>query len=311
MVMAYRGFGVWALVAKQVIEAALDSLQIYLVSRWNPGRPNLSRSVLQAPYAYGKHIFGARMLDTFYFRIDSFLIGNFIGSAALGYYAVGQKIYQALFELLSKIFSNVAIPYMAREKNDRPAVKRIYLQFLQLVSTVSMPAFVCIFIFSHELITALFGNKWSESAWILRAFCVLGMVNCVAYFNGHLLMAMGDSKAYFGVEVKKTAMMAAFCLLGVNFGLPGVVAAVVLVGALVAPISYGKMRNWIDVGVVDIARALVNGISIAVVTGLAVVSIKLLLVQYPGIGKILLGLLVFVLAMAALNFGKIRKKISI
>src|SRR5690606_27436493 len=135
MFMAYKGFGVWALVVKQVLEAVIDAVLIFLATRWSPSRPQLSRELLTQPFAYGKHILGARLLDALYTRIDIFLIGHFIGNSVLGYYSVGQKIYQALIELLSKVFANVAVPYMAREKRDPDAVKKIYLQFVKLVST--------------------------------------------------------------------------------------------------------------------------------------------------------------------------------
>ncbi len=125
MVMAYRGFGVWALIVKQLSEAIIDVFLIFIAARWAPGPPKIEREILRAPYTYGSHILGARLLDTLYSRMDVFLIGNFIGNAALGYYSVGQKIYQALFELLSKVFSNVSIPYMASEKSDAEAVKTI------------------------------------------------------------------------------------------------------------------------------------------------------------------------------------------
>ncbi|MDB6063258.1 MAG: Membrane protein involved in the export of O-antigen and teichoic acid [Verrucomicrobiaceae bacterium] len=311
MFMAYRGFGIWALVVKQVLEAIIDALLIFIASRWNPGLPKFDREVLKEPYAYGKHILGARLLDTLYLRIDTFLIGNFIGSAALGYYSVGQKIYQALIELLSKVFSNVAVPYMAREKNNPEAVKKIYLQFVQLVATIALPGFVYIFIFSPELIVLTFGAKWAEAAWILRSFCVLGAVNCVAFFNGYVLMAMGDSKSYFAVLIAKTIVLVVLCLIGVNFGIEGVVAAVVLGGILATPFSYRKMRNWIPINVKDIARALTKGAVVAVLAGVVVVAIKLLLIQFHDIEKVAIGLVAFLLMMVGIHFGTGSRRLSI
>ncbi len=90
----------------------------------------------------------------------------------------------------------------------------------------ALPAFVYVFIFSNELIGAVFGDKWFEAAWILRAFCVLGTINCIAFFSGHVLMAMGDSKAYFVILALKSVLLIGLGLIGVRFGVEGVVAAV-------------------------------------------------------------------------------------
>lgn len=310
MVMAYQGFGVWALVVKQIVEAIIDALLIFIASRWGPGLPKIDTAILRAPYAYGSHLIGARLLDTLYSRMDVFLIGHFIGNASLGYYSVGQKIYQALFELLSKVFSNVAIPYMAREKSDMAAVKRIYLQFLQLVSMFALPSFVYVFIFSHELIIAVFGEKWIEAAWILRAFCVLGTVNCIAFFSGHVLMAMGDSKGYFAILALKSALLVGLGLIGVRFGVEGVVVAVLSAGILVVPYAHHKTRKWIGVSIADIGRALRNGVVAAVVAGLIVVVAKHWLTASSNIESAVIGLLVFGLITAGMHLGLSHRRVS-
>lgn len=310
MVMAYRGFGVWALVVKQIIEAVIDALLIFIASRWGPTLPKFDKAILRAPYAYGSHLIGARLLDTLYSRMDVFLIGHFIGSAALGYYSVGQKIYQALFELLSKVFSNVAIPYMAREKSDAAAVKRIYLQFLQLVSMFALPAFVYVFIFSHELIITVFGEKWMEAAWILRAFCVLGTINCIAFFAGHVLMAMGDSKSYLAILVIKSALLVSLGLIGAQFGVEGVVAAVLAASILVVPYSHHKTQKWIGVTLLDIGRALRNGIAAAVAAGLVVFVAKYWLTTYSNAEIAVIGLVIFGLITAGIHLGLNRRRVS-
>lgn len=311
MAMAYRGFGVWALVVKQVLEAVIDAVLIYAATRWNPGLPRLRREVLAEPFAYGKHILGARLLDTLYVRIDVFLIGHFIGNSALGYYSVGQKIYQALLELLSKVFANVAVPYMARDKADPAAVKRTFLQFIRMVSIVALPAFAFIFMLSTQIIVLMFGERWAEADWILRAFCVLGAVNCVAFFNGHLLMAMGDSKAYFTVLVQKTIMMVGLCLAGLAIGIEGVVAAVVLAGVLVTPLSYLRMRRWIDVHVVDIARAMSRGLAAVAIVVLGVLATQAML-EYRGLYEtVMVGLVVMGVAGLGLYVSRDRLRMPV
>lgn len=280
VVLAYRGFGVWALVIKTLVEVVVDGIAIFLASRWLPTRiTRADMALIKQPYAYGKHLIGARLTDTLYQRIDVFLIGHVLGNSALGYYSVGQKIYQALLEILSRVFANVAVPYMARAKHNPLEVRRVYYQFIQIVGIVGLPIFVYIFLFARELIGLLFGAVWLEAAWILQAFCVLGAVNCIAFFNGHVLMAMGDSKAFFAVLLQKTLLLIICCLVGVNFGLPGIVAAVVGAGIAAVPLSYRRMQRWIEVDLKGLGKALGRGVALAVLAGAVTASAKMLLAQ--------------------------------
>ena len=310
--LAYRGFGVWALVIKTLAEVIIDGIAIFMASRWLPLRIDRSDfALLKQPYAYGKHIIGARLTDTLYQRIDVFLIGHFIGNAGLGYYSVGQKIYQALLEVLSRVFTNVAVPYMARAKEDPLAVRRVYYQFVQIVAVVGLPVFVYIFLFAREIIGLLFGATWIESAWILQAFCVLGAVNCIAFFSGHVLMAMGDSKAFFGVLLKKALILIAFCLIGLNFGLTGIVIGVVAAGIAAVPLSYRCMQRWIDVDLQGLGQALSKGVLLALMAGVIAVGAKWLLTQQTGAIKLVFSSCSLAIVAALAYWFIARKKISV
>lgn len=311
VVLAYRGFGVWALVIKTLVEVVVDGTAIFIASRWLPMRiERADLPLLKQPYAYGKHLIGAKLTDTLYQRIDVFLIGHFVGISALGFYAVGQKIYQALLEVLSRVFANVAVPYMAREKQDPLAVRRVYYQFVQLVAVIGLPTFVYIFLFAHELIVLLFGPVWVDATWILQMFCVLGAVNCIAFFNGHVLMAMGDSKAFFGVLLKKTLILVVFCLVGMNFGLTGIVVAVVAAGIAAVPISYRRMQSWIDVDLKGVGKALWNGVALAVIAGMVVAVAKLALAHDTGMTKLIFSSCSFALIIVVAYLFIIRKKVA-
>ena len=311
VVLAYRGFGVWALVIKALVEVIVDGTAIFLASRWMPMR--IARAdfyLLKQPYAYGKHLIGAKLTDALYQRIDVFLIGHFVGNSALGFYAVGQKVYQALLEVLSRVFANVAVPYMAREKHDPLAVRRVYYQFVQLVALICLPTFVYIFLFARELIVLLFGPVWVDATWILQAFCVLGAVNCIAFFNGHVLVAMGDSKAFFGVLLKKAAVLIVFCLVGAGFGLTGIVIAVVAAGIAAVPISYRCMQRWIDVDLKGLGKALWKGTVLAVIAGVVVAIAKLVLMHDTGLTKLIFSSFSFALIIVAAYVPMIRKKMA-
>jgi len=314
VVLAYRGFGVWALVIKTLVEVTVDGIAIFFAARWTPLRiERADFALLKQPYAYGKHLIGARLTDTLYQRIDVFLIGHAIGNSALGYYSVGQKIYQALLEILSRVFANVAVPYMAREKHDALAVRRVYYQFVQIVGCISLPAFLFMFLFARDIVALLFGPVWLEAAWILQAFCVLGAVNSIAFFNGHVLMAMGDSKSFFAVLLKKTAVLVACCLIGINFGLPGVVFGVVVAGIISVPISYRRMQRWIDVDLRGLGKALATGVALSALAACAVFIVglfseKVLLAKHTALGELVFSAGLFALVIACTGGFMLKKR---
>ena len=301
--LAMRGYGVWALIVKTLVEVGVDGIAVYTASRWRPALIKRADGVLlRGPYSYGKHLLGARLTEAFYQRIDTFLIGHFIGASALGFYSVGQKIYQALLELLSKVFSNVAVPYMAKEKTNPAALRKVYFNFLNLVSMVAFPIFTYIFMFARELILLMFGAEWAQTAWILQALCVLGAINCVMFFNGPVLVAVGDSKAYFALNIQRTIILTALCLIGLNFELPGVVAAMVASGIVIAPLAHLALKPWMEVSAIDVLRELAKGTLVALVLGAAVALLKIGLGNFELPIRLLVSGAVFFSLLATIYF---------
>ena len=108
--MAYSGFGVWALVAQQLANTAVDTLVLWLTVGWRP-RKLFSWQRLKGLLSYGWKLLASSLLDTVYNNLRSLLIGRVYTSADLAYYnqgrilpdAIAVNVEEPLFESQTKI----------------------------------------------------------------------------------------------------------------------------------------------------------------------------------------------------------------
>ena len=68
--MAYMGYGIWALVMQNLLNAAVNTAILWLTVGWKPER-RFSFSRLKALISYGWKILASALLDTGYLKVSA------------------------------------------------------------------------------------------------------------------------------------------------------------------------------------------------------------------------------------------------
>ena len=76
-----------------------------------------------------------------------------------------------------------------RVQDDRPRLRRIYLEVLRLTASVNAPLYAYIAVFAPEITAVLFGDRWADSGQILRLLAVMGFLRSTGNPVGALVLA--------------------------------------------------------------------------------------------------------------------------
>lgn len=87
--MAIMGFGVWALVAQQLMSHALSTLQLYIYNRWLP-RLRFSAESFRDLFGFGWKMMVSILLDAVWKELTQVVVGKFYSPATLGQYTRGK-----------------------------------------------------------------------------------------------------------------------------------------------------------------------------------------------------------------------------
>ena len=82
--MAVMGFGFWSLVARELVASSVRLLILWFSSDWRP-QFRVSLRHLKDLLGFGLNMLGANVLSFANKQLDNFLVGYFLGVAALGY----------------------------------------------------------------------------------------------------------------------------------------------------------------------------------------------------------------------------------
>ena len=86
ILMAYRGFGVWSLVAQNILTAGIPALFFWFYIKWRPIYV-FSKKSFHELFSFGFYMFLTDILNQFGQQIQGLLIGRFYNASTMGLYS--------------------------------------------------------------------------------------------------------------------------------------------------------------------------------------------------------------------------------
>lgn len=228
VLLAYYGFGYWALVAITLLFPTFSTIALWFVCDWRPSF-TLKANDVKSFLRFGAGITGFDLINYFSRNMDNVLIGKFIGSVALGLYT---KAYQLLLLPITQLrdpLNSIALPALSTLQNDRGKYKSYYKRFLFTLAFFSMPAVIFMAIFSEELILIVLGDQWIEASSIFRILALAAFIQPLLSTIGLVMITTGDTKRYFIWGCINAVLVVTAFFIGVQWGVDGVAKAYVAI----------------------------------------------------------------------------------
>jgi PST family polysaccharide transporter len=179
VVLALLGAGVWALVAAQVTQVGLRTIILLRVAPPIPRvRPTWVSFIELLGYGAGQS--AAKIGTILANQVDNFVVGRWMGAAALGEYSRAFQLVSVPTKLLGDVLDKVLLPTMAQVQDEPRRLASAYLQGTAVLTLVTLPIGVVAAALAPELVAVAFGSRW---AGVVAPYQVLalGMVFRTSY----------------------------------------------------------------------------------------------------------------------------------
>ncbi|RYY76509.1 MAG: lipopolysaccharide biosynthesis protein [Gammaproteobacteria bacterium] len=251
--LAYRGYGVWALVAQQMLNQVVVTILTLSTAKWMPTLA-FSKEHAQQILNFSIPLMLAQFISNASSKIFELMIGIMIGPAALGLYRVGGRALYILQDVLLKPFEHTALSALARV--DGTANQgRATVRMIRMSAFLIFPLFFGAAAVAPEFITFAFGVKWEESGIIMTILSfgiapyVLGLhINAALTASGNSGMVMTIAIVSFIIN----------CVLGfifVPFGLIVAAWTFSIRGFIINSMGIFWFKKAFNVPIVDIPKA--------------------------------------------------------
>lgn len=225
--LAYLGFGVWALIFQQLVNAFITGCLLWYFVKWWP-IISFSWMSLKKLYAFGWKIFISGLLNTLYSNLYSLVIGKLFNLDTLAYYNRGRHFPRLGMDTLNMVFSSVIFPGFASIQNDRVRMRTIAERGLKAVIFLTTAILCCLLVVSKQMVLILLGEKWLPCVPYMQLCCVSYLFFPLHTLNLQIITACGRSDVFLILEIIKKVQAIIIIFITYRFGVMAMVWGIVL-----------------------------------------------------------------------------------
>jgi len=202
IVMAFSGFGVWALVAQQLSNSLLAVIIMLFVVPWRP-KLLFSFERLGKLFSFGWKLLVSSIIDTVYSQLQSIIIGKMFSTANLAFYDRGSHFPYIVVNNINNSIQAVMLPSLSAYQDNKPQVKKMMRRAIVTSSFLIIPMMAGLAAMADSVVLALLGEKWLPCVPFVQIFCFIYAFYPIHTSNLSAINAMGRSDIFLKLEIIK------------------------------------------------------------------------------------------------------------
>lgn len=202
ILLAYIGYGLWALVISGVLSSFLGLIIVAYVVKWYP-KTGWSKDSFKYLWNYGNKMLASSLLDTAYNNITPVFVGKYYSPADLGVYNRARGYAAMPSQQVTGVIQNVTFPVLSKMQNDNESLARNYRRMLRTTAFIVFPLMLMLAALARPLVITLITAKWEACIILLQIICFSMMWYPIHSINLNLLMVKGRSDLFLRLEIIK------------------------------------------------------------------------------------------------------------
>jgi O-antigen/teichoic acid export membrane protein len=256
LLLALWGFGVGALVVRQLVSAGAGALLLLAVYPYCP-RLRLVPPIAWRLLRYGLWLSTAMTVLFVSQNVDVFIGGRIIRSTAdIGFYTTSWSLAFLVAGVFGTISTSMIFPTLSRTQSDPEVLKQKLVKAIRQLGLALIPLACLIATLAPVLIVPLLGTKFASYQRLFPVLTILALYAgsrtlLSAFFEGY--KAIGRPQIVLAYNGVKLAIMVPLMLVGAEHGVLGLAAAYVPLQIVEVPaallladrvLGVGPRRVW-------------------------------------------------------------------
>jgi O-antigen/teichoic acid export membrane protein len=272
IVLAWKGYGMWALVGFQLGNAVATFIVVWIRTDWRPSL-RFSSEELAGLTGYAFYNALSSMILAVDYRIDTLIIGYFFDVEKLGYYTFALRILHSLGSITLNPFNDMALPVLSRVAHDKKLFNRGYRRIILSQTFLWLPGCLGIGLVADQILPLVCGPQWIPAVPVMWVVCPAAFTVALSSPTVEALGSLGHPKTMSAIAVIQLVVMSVIYSGGAKIGFLWACAGFSLVPLVMAPIHIGAVRRYSGLNLGDLAM----GYFAFVLAGLGMTAVVMIL----------------------------------
>lgn len=313
LALAWAGFGVWALVAGQLVPLAVRAALWAAVTPWLVA-PRFRLAGVADMARFGGAVTLNGVVWFFYAQADVAVAGRVLTTAEVGLYSTAFFLAALPVAKLVPALTEVGFSAYARLAHDRSAVANGFLKAVRLATLAAFPLFAGLAATAPIAIPVLLGPRWAGAVLPVQLLCAAMPFYAVANLFGPAVNALGRPRVQLGNALLGLLIMPpAFWFGATHAGALGLALAWALAYPLLFALSAHRSLGVIGAPPSALARAVAPAAIAAAIMAALVYAIAITLPPTtPALGSLVaLGAASYAIGLRLAFPGRLRELVAL
>lgn len=302
IIMAYKGFGVWALVAQYLTNTTVDTIILQLsLNKW----PKLVISFkrLKNLIGFGARVLFTNLVMTGYQELRTLVIGKLYSSSDLAFYNKGMSFPSLIVTNINSSMGAVLFPKMSQLQDDRERLKETTRMSVRFSSYLLMPLMLGLLSVAKPFVVVLLTEKWLPCVKLMQMLCIFYLFQPIHTANIQAIKAIGRSDIVLKLEIIRDVIQLVALVAVMWISVEAIVLTMAIQSVLFVFINGYPNRKLINYSYIEQIKDIFPSLSMATVMAISVILIGLLpLPTFPLlIVQVLSGAMIYILLSIITN----------
>ena len=273
VIMSYVGFGVWALVAQQVINLTIDTVILWITVKW---RPDLvfSFARLKELFSFGWKLLVSSLIDTVYTNVQQLLIGKIYTSVDLAQYNRGKQFPNLIVNNINSSIDSVLLPAMSNEQENKEKVRNMTRRAIKISVYLIAPLMMGLVFCGRPIIGLILTDKWLPSVFFMQIFCISYMFWPIHTANLNAIKAMGRSDLFLKLEIEKKIVGIIALFVTVFISVEAMAYSLLFTSVVSQIINSYPNKKLLDYGYFEQLKDILPSVFLALIMGICIYPIQ-------------------------------------
>lgn len=220
ILMAWKGYGVWALAVQSILNNLLISIFLWITSCWFPSFI-FSFTSFKELFAFGYKLLLGGLFHTIYSNLYTAIIGRYFLPINVGLFSRAQTLSSFPATNITDIVSRAMYPILCDMQYEEERLVATFINYLRQITYIVFPLMMLLIVLSEPLIRVILTDKWLDASRYLSILCLANMWNPIMYVNWQILNVRGRSDLSLKSEIIKKIIAFFILFLTIPLGIEG------------------------------------------------------------------------------------------
>lgn len=278
LVLALRGYEVWALVFQTLSGNVIFLAGLWITSGWKP-QFIFNFQSFKSLFNFGYKILLQGLTDVIFTKSYFPLIGKFFSVSQLGFYTNANRFYEIFIRQTSNSVTRVIFPAFSTIQDEKEKFNTNYVRSFNLLALVMFAGSLILIISSRPFIAIALTEKWLPAVPLMQIFFIDGFFFPLMMFNQNILYSAGRGGLALKIDIARKAVILVTLFILFRYGIKALIAGQVLstlVALILSGLAVARTRE------ISFQRLLIPLIKMVMIAGLCFLFSHFIIERFTG-----------------------------